>query len=84
MHRTLWLTGLSMLFSATPITAGDNSKIIHDAEHYLLEAQYGERWAAEDQAISAKLAALEKKHGRRPNLIHIMWDDTALGEVGIP
>ena len=59
-------------------------KIIHDAEHYLLEAQHGEKWATEDKAIDAKLAELRKKHGRRPNLIHIMWDDTALGEVGIP
>ncbi|MCZ6464785.1 MAG: hypothetical protein O7A09_10660, partial [Proteobacteria bacterium] len=38
----------------------------------------------EDAAIDRKLAELEKKHGRRPNLIHIMWDDTPLGEIGIP
>ncbi|MHC4993337.1 MAG: sulfatase-like hydrolase/transferase, partial [Planctomycetota bacterium] len=24
------------------------------------------------------------KHGRPPNIIHIMWDDTAFGDVGIP
>ena len=59
-------------------------RLIHDAEHYLLEAQHGEKWATEDAAIDRKLAELEKKHGRRPNLIHIMWDDTPLGEVGIP
>lgn len=59
-------------------------EIVHDAEHYLLEAQHGEKWALEDKAIDAKLAELEKKHGRRPNLIHIMWDDTPLGEIGIP
>ncbi len=58
--------------------------IIHDAEHYILEAQHGEKWAAEDKAIDQKLADLEKKHGTKPNIIHIMWDDTALGEVGIP
>ena len=58
--------------------------IIHDAEHYILEAQHGEKWASEDKAISQKLAELKKKHGTPPNIIHIMWDDTALGEVGIP
>lgn len=68
---------------ATDAIAQDK-RIIHDAEHYLLEAQHGEKWAAEDKVISAKLAELKKKHGRRPNLIHIMWDDTALGEIGIP
>ncbi len=85
---------------ATPVTSDDGQEtlppatasglgvggkpIIHDAEHYILEAQHGVTWAAENEAIDAKLAELEAKHGRRPNLIHIMWDDTALGEIGIP
>lgn len=59
-------------------------EIVHDAEHYLLEAQHGEKWAIEDQELDAKLAALKAKYGQPPNIIHIMWDDTALGEVGIP
>ena len=59
-------------------------RIVHDAEYYILDAQNGERWAAEDNALDAKLAALRKKNGRPPNLIHIMWDDTAYGDVGIP
>lgn len=67
-------------FQATAQSAG----IIHDAEHYVLEAQHGDKWAMEDADIQEKLAALEAKHGTRPNIIHIMWDDTAVGEVGIP
>jgi arylsulfatase len=59
-------------------------KIVHDAEYYILKAQYGEKWAKEDKALNEKLAKLEKKHGRKPNIIHIMWDDTAVGEVGVP
>ena len=35
-------------------------------------------------AIDAVLADLEKKHGTKPNIIHIMWDDTAFGDIGIP
>ena len=58
--------------------------IIHDAEHYLLEAQHGEKWAAEDKTMDQQLAALRDKFGMPPNIIHIMWDDMALGEVGIP
>ena len=68
-------------FSAAQASAKD---IIHDAEHYILAAQHGERWAVEDKEIAAKLAALRKKHGTPPNIIHIMWDDTAVGEIGIP
>ena len=48
-------------------------QIVHDAEYYVLEAQHGKEWAAEDIALQAKLDELKKKHGRPPNLIHIMW-----------
>jgi arylsulfatase len=64
-----------------PATAAD---IVHDAEYYILEAQNGERWAVEDGEIDAKLAALREKHGTPPNIVHIMWDDTSFGDVGIP
>ena len=50
----------------------------------MLEAQHGETWAAEDGVLQSKLDELRKKHGRPPNIIHIMWDDTAYGDVGIP
>ncbi|MDG1893889.1 MAG: sulfatase-like hydrolase/transferase, partial [Fuerstiella sp.] len=40
--------------------------------------------AAEDESLDDRLAELRKKHGRAPNIIHIMWDDTAFGDVGIP
>ena len=65
----------------SPVFAKD---IVHDAEYYVLAAQNGEKWAGEDKALKQKLDALQKKFGRPPNLIHIMWDDTAFGDVGIP
>ena len=36
-----------LTFGSTPVLAKD---IIHDAEHYILAAQHGEKWAAEDLA----------------------------------
>ena len=60
------------------------NKIVHDAEYYVLEAQNGDQWATEDKSLDQKLAELRKKHGTPPNIIHIMWDDTAFGDVGIP
>jgi arylsulfatase A-like enzyme len=72
-----------MLTFTLPLSASAK-KIIHDAEHYILEAQHGEKWATEDKEITKKLAELKAKFGTPPNIIHIMWDDTALGEVGIP
>ena len=58
--------------------------IVQDAEYYVLEAQNGDKWAAEDVDLDKRLAELRKKFGRPPNLIQIMWDDTAFGDVGIP
>ncbi len=76
---------LALIVATTAASAANaQSRIIHDAEHYLLEAQHGERWAAEDKDLDARLAALRQTHGTPPNIIHIMWDDTALGEIGIP
>ncbi len=62
----------------------EGGKIVHDAEYYVLEAQHGKKWATEDKEIDKKLAGLKKKFGTPPNIIHIMWDDTPVGEVGIP
>ncbi len=69
----------------TPAPAGQPSgTIVHDAEFYILNAQHSDKWAAEDSELDKKLAELRAKHGRPPNIIHIMWDDTAFGDVGIP
>jgi arylsulfatase len=57
---------------------------VQDAEYYVLKAQHGDKWAAEDKELNKRLAELEKKFGTPPNIIHIMWDDTAYGDVGIP
>jgi len=78
--RRLLLLAAIAIFTPTLYAAG----IVHDAEYYILDAQHGERWAVEDKDLDAKLAELRKKFGTPPNIIHIMWDDTAVGEVGIP
>ncbi len=58
--------------------------IVHDADYYILKAQLGDVWVAEDGEIDQKLAALREKFGTPPNIIHIMWDDTPVGDVGFP
>ena len=53
-----------------------------DAPYYLLKEKHGARWGNEDKAIEAKLAALQKKHGTKPNVIYILTDDIGYGELG--
>ena len=73
-----------MVASLCSANLSASNQIVHDAEYYVLEAQHGEKWAAEDKTLDKKLAELKKKYGRPPNIIHVMWDDTAFGDVGIP
>ncbi len=60
------------------------NKVVHDAEYYILYEQHGERWEMEDKDLDAKLAELQQKYGMPPNIVHIMWDDMAFGDAGIP
>ena len=52
--------GALLLVTALIFTGGvvlpalAQDKIVHDAEYYILEAQNGERWAAEDQGARPK------------------------------
>src|SRR6266480_1481227 len=65
-------------------SAQQNEPIVHDAEYYILDAIHGDRWAAEDKDLDQKLAELRKRFGTPPNIIHIMFDDTPVGEIGVP
>jgi arylsulfatase len=84
--RKLRFLFILVLFHAgiTSLTAQERSEIIHDSEYYILEAQHGERWATEDEALKKKLDDLMEKYGTPPNIVHIRWDDMPVGEIGIP
>ena len=74
------VTALLLCCASLPVFAAD--KIVHDAEHYILLSQHGEKWQTEDKDIDSKLEELQKKFGKRPNIVHILFDDTSTGEVG--
>ena len=76
------LIGIAIII---PLRAqAQSNEIVHDSEYYVLKAQHAEKWAAEDRSLDAKLAELRQKHGMPPNIVYILWDDTAFGDVGIP
>ncbi len=78
------MKSLLFLFTVFLTTALQARDIVHDPEHAILVDQHGERWRLEDAEIDTLLVQLTEQHGKRPNIVHIMWDDTSLGEVGIP
>nr|NIS43790.1 sulfatase [Desulfuromonadales bacterium] len=69
------LLGLSLGFSAPALGQDTNvpDGIVYDAEFQRLWEQNGEAWAQEDVELQARLAELESKFGKKPNIIHIMW-----------
>ncbi len=60
------------------------TEIIHDAEYYILERQNRKKWKVDSRDVSQKLKLLKEKHGQPPNIVYILWDDTAFGMVGFP
>ena len=45
-----------MIFAMSRLVVHAESKIVHDAEYYILEAQNKEEWAVGDKALDEKLA----------------------------
>lgn len=52
-----------------------------DAPYYDYQKKNKAKWAAQDKQINSKLAALEKKFGKKPNIIYILTDDIGWGEL---
>ncbi len=80
----LVVTIATMFFISSIGLAKEKSQIVHDAEYYILEAQNGKKWKAEDNELDKKLTKLQKKYGQPPNIVYILWDDTAFGAAGFP
>jgi arylsulfatase len=79
-NRLLVLASLLVTVGSSQGLAKD---IAYDAEYYILEAQNGERWNAQDVTIDEKLAAFrEKNGGKPPNIFYILIDDIGFGDLG--
>ncbi len=73
-----------VVFAFSPSCPGPSGarEIVYESEYQVLVKQHGEKWASEDLEIEARLDALREKHGKRPNIIYIMWDDMKYGAIG--
>ncbi|WP_171123431.1 MULTISPECIES: sulfatase-like hydrolase/transferase [unclassified Ruegeria] len=66
-------------------TFAQDAPIQHDAEFYVLQAQYAQQWAQDDAAVDAALATFRAENGGKPpNIINVLIDDVGFGDMGIP
>ena len=78
------VTGMILANFVNTAVAADN-KLVHDTEYYILEAQNGKKWAADDKTVDEKLAEFRLKNGGKPpNILYILVDDIGFGDLGIP
>ena len=63
MKKTIVLVGFLFLLA---FNGNAQKSIIHDAEYNILFAQNGDKWAADDKEIDAKLKEIKKKNGNQP------------------
>ena len=75
----IWVA-FAAFFHFLPLSAWS---IQQDAEYYELEKQFSEQWQADEKIVQAKLAELEKKFGKKPNIIKIIADDIGYTELGV-
>jgi arylsulfatase len=81
MHKqVVVLATVFVSFAAGQATAAD---IVHDAEYYISAQQNGEKWAAQDKELDAKLAEFRAANGGKPpNILYILIDDIGFGDMG--
>ncbi len=85
IHIHMVLAFLLLALPQLSFAQAKEGEIQHDAEHYMLLAQHGDRWAQEDEAIAAKLEQLRNTNGGRPpNILFVLIDDVGFGEMGDP
>ena len=73
---------LAAVAVAVAVPSGSASAYEPDGPFLVHQARNAEAWGAEDREIDAKLAALETRFGKKPNIVYILTDDIGWGELG--
>ena len=74
----------AFVLSLCVVTSGQvlAGEIVHDPEFVRMEKEFGKQWSADDKLVQNKLKVLEKKFGKKPNIVFILADDVGYTELG--
>ncbi|MGD9262487.1 MAG: sulfatase-like hydrolase/transferase, partial [Desulfobacterales bacterium] len=76
------LTAISVMLAVCLPLVSLQAAPVFDGYFQVEQKKNAEGWAAEDKKINEKLAELEKRFGKKPNIIYILADDVGWGELG--
>jgi arylsulfatase A-like enzyme len=80
-HRRNTISGALAIVAALAAAAPADAQRF-DAPYYANERRNAEAWADADRRIDARLADLERRFGKKPNIVYILADDIGWGELG--
>ena len=81
LFQTLIIAAVGFHLCAGKLAAPANA-LEADGPHIAFAERNKSAWAEQDKGIDAKLDALEKRFGKKPNIIYILTDDVGWGELG--
>ncbi|WP_170765481.1 sulfatase-like hydrolase/transferase [Ruegeria lacuscaerulensis] len=73
---------VAAVLASTGSAVSAQDEIVHDAEFTRMEQEFGAQWGVEDEEVATKLAALEERFGKKPNIVYILADDVGYTELG--
>jgi len=80
MKFNIFISLITIILMSSSLLA--QSQIIHDAETTRMQKEFGEEWNHYSKEVQKKLVELEKKFGKKPNIVYILADDIGYTELG--
>ena len=56
--------------------------VVHDPEFVRMQKEFSRQWDADNKHVRSELATLQKRFGKKPNVVFILADDVGYTELG--
>ena len=75
-NKTKLVVLLTVLLLATGVAMVQaKDEIVHDPEFLRMQKEFSRQWDADNKHVRSELATLQKRFGKKPNVVFILADD---------